>query len=299
VALAFLAWRLTGPVNHSAPVPANPAAGDFVTAIPAHNEFGRVLVVFSRGGTALELEDAIGVLDAVTRVGKGLADAQRQTLLAALEHGAPAGMAEGSWFHIFNSACNALAVAQPAGDETLLGLLERVALTDKRLVMRLYALQHIGSHYSSASPASRKRLRSLVQHLLADPSSKTAGTALVLWRRWEKTAGPGEMSSLDLSRAIAADAGRPVDVRVAALHAIGDDPGVLDMARAIAPDRTQPAILRKAALNLIGRHGEERDLDVLRECSRESSRLAQAGEPAARSLKDRLAGIQEPALLPY
>lgn len=74
---------------------------------------------------------------------------------------------------------------------------------------------------------------------------------------------------------------------------------VLDLARSLAGDRNQPVILRKAALNLIGRHGEARDLGVLRLCSRESARLAQAGEPAVRSLNDRLAGIPQPVLRPY
>lgn len=109
----------------------------------------------------------------------------------------------------------------------------------------------------------------------------------------------GGISLLDLSRAIAADTARPIDVRVTALHAIGDDPGVLDLARAIAPDRSQPLLLRKTALNLIGRHGQKQDLEVLRLCSRESPRLAQAGDPAARSLQDRIAGHIPPVLQPY
>jgi hypothetical protein len=269
------------------------------TLKPVGDGLNQVLKVLGHGGTSLELEQAIGFLDKITRLRKGLADHQRAVLLAALERGSPAKMAEGPWSHIFNSACNALATAQPVTDEALLSLLERVALDDPRLVMRLYALQHIGARYDAASPASQQRLRDLVQRLLAAPSSKTAGTALVLWRRWEKSAGPGDISTLDLGRAIAADAGRPVDVRVTALHAIGDDPRVLDLARTIATDRTQPLLLRKVALNLIGRHGGEGDLTVLRLCSGESPRLAQAGDPAARSLKDRLAGIPQPVLKPY
>ena len=98
---------------------------------------------------------------------------------------------------------------------------------------------------------------------------------------------------------MAVDPARPVDVRIAALHAIGEDPGVLDLARTIAPDHSQPLLLRKAALNLIGRHGTSQDLTVLRLCSRESPRLSQAGEPAARALQDRLAGISPPVLHPY
>jgi hypothetical protein len=258
-----------------------------------------VLKVIAQGGTALELGTAISTLDTLTRTGKGLTDKRQAELLAALERGMPEGMPNGSWSHLFNSACNALATARAVADEGLLGLLERTALDDERLVMRLFALQHLSFNYDAAPAASQQRMRTLVQRLLADPSSDTAGTALVVWRRWEKSAAPGDISFLELSRGIAADSGRPVDVRVTALHAIGDDPGVLELARTLAPDRKQPAILRKAALNLIGRHGGAGDLAILRQCTRENPRLAQAGAPAARALESRLAGIQKPNLRPY
>ncbi len=298
-AIGFVAWKTTGFSRLADPNQGKPAASKVVPGKPMGNGLNQALNVLAHGGTPLELAETIEFFDKVTRVGKGFEEHQRSALLAALERGTPAKMSEGSWSHIFNCACNALATAQPVTDERLLSLLERVALDDPRLVMRLYALQHIGSRYNASSPASQQRLRDLVQRLLVDPSSKTAGTALVLWRRWEKTAGPRALSSLDLSRAIAADPGRPVDVRVTALHAIGDDPCVLDLARAIAPDHSQPLLLRKAALNLIGRHGQEQDLEVLRLCSRESPNLGQASDPAARSLKDRLAGHTQPVLYPY
>lgn len=294
--LALAVWRITGTGNTGA-MPAKPAAGK--SAAPRPGPLDPVLAVLGHGGTPLELENAIGVLDTMKRVRTELTDGQRAALLAALERGTPARMSDGSWSHIFNSACNVLAKAQAAPDKGLLDLLERVALHDPRLVMRLYALQHIGVRYEAAGPADRQRLRALVQGILTDPASETAGTALVLWRSWEESAGPGDMSLLESGRAIVADAGRPVDVRVSALHAIGDDPAVLELARAIAPDGTHPLLLRKAALNLIGRHGTEQDLTVLRLCGQESSRLAQAGEPAARVLKDRLAGIPQPVLYPY
>jgi len=297
--LALAVWKITGKGNTGAPPAGKLAAEKSAAPRPGPDPLDPVLNVLGHGGTPLELENAIGVLDTMTRVGTGLTARQRAALLAALERGTPSKMSDGSWSHIFNSACNVLAKAQATPDKGLLDLLERVALHDPRLVMRLYALQHIGCRYAAASPADRQRLRALVHGMLSDPTAKTAGTALVLWRSWEKSAGPGDISSLDLSRAIVADAGRPVDVRVTALHAIGDDPVVLELARAIAPDRTQPLLLRKAALNLIGRHGQEQDLTVLRLCGRESPRLAQAGDPAARVLKDRLAGIPQPVLHPY
>jgi hypothetical protein len=296
--LALVAWKISATDNRGT-MPVNPTAGNFAAVKPVADPLDPVLAVIAHGGTPLELENAIGVLDTMTRVGAGLTAGPRTALLAALEDGAPAAMADGSWSHVFNSACNVLAVAQATPDDAFLRLLERVAVDDPRLVMRLYALQHLGCNYAAASPADQQRLRALVQRLLADPASKTAGTALVLWRSWEKTAGPGKIPSLDLSRAMVTDAGRPVDVRVTALHAIGDELAVLELARAIAPDRSQPLLLRKAALNLIGRHGTEPDLTVLRLCSRENPRLAQAGEPAARVLQDRLAGIPQSVRLHY
>jgi hypothetical protein len=296
MALTLAVWKLIGARKHSAGRTAKPPVA---MVSPVADEFDRMLAVLTHGGPALELEHAIGFLDTATRIRKQLTEGERAALLAALEHGTPAKMADGSWSHIFNSACNVLAVAQTAPDAAFLRLLERVAVDDARLVMRLYALQHIGCNYATASSADQQRLRALVQRLLADPASKTAGTALVLWRSWEKTAGPGETPSLDLSRAMVTDKGRAVDVRVTALHAIGGKPTVLELARAIAPDRSQPLLLRKAALNLIGRHGTEQDLTILHLCSRENPRLSQAGDPAARVLQDRLAGILQPALQPY
>jgi len=299
VAAIFAIWKIAGISGLSSPAAREWSSEERAGPKTPSRGFGQVLVVFERGGTPREVEQAIGFLDTGVRLRKGLTPENRTALLAAMERGAPAEMADGPWAHLFNSACNALAVNPPDGDESLLGLLERVAVEDPRNIMRLYALQHLGRHYSSAGPDTRRRLRGMVRRMLDDPASPTAGTALVLWRQWEKTEGTGAISSFELSRAMAADPARPVDVRVAALHAIGDDPGVLDLTRAIAGDRTQPVILRKAALSLIGRHGQERDLEVLRECSAESSRLSQAGEPAARALKDRLAGVPRPVLHPY
>lgn len=296
--LAWLAWKLPNHASQTSTETAKPALNPAASK-GARDEFDRMLMVLTSGGNVLEIENAIGFLDTVTRNGKGLKSTQRAELIAALQRGKPAAMLDGSWSHLFNCACNALATGQPAPDEVLLGLLERVAVNDASLVLRLFALQHIGRHFSTASQATQQRLRSLVRQLMNDPSSQTAGTALTLWREWEKSAGPTDLSSFDLSHGIAADHGRPVDVRVAALHAIGDDSRVLGLARTIAVDRSQPVILRKVALNLIGRHGDQEDLAALRQCSKESPRLAQAGEPAARSLENRLAGITSPVLRPY
>ncbi|HEX7261329.1 MAG TPA: hypothetical protein VF258_05900, partial [Luteolibacter sp.] len=287
----------------------NPAYGKTVSSNPVEKHdsprsapragFDRTLDLLARGGTPLQIGDATGFLDEITRSGIVLETDRRAMLLAALEQGNPEGMGEGDWSHLFNNACNVLAVGQTSADGRFLALLEKTANDDPRLVMRLYALQHLGVAYDHADAESRKRLEQLVRRILTDPDAQTAGTALELWRKWEKTATPGEDTSTDISRALVTDATRPVDVRVTALHAIGDDPKVIDLARGIAPDHSQPVILRKVAICLIGRHGGERDLSMLRDCTRQNPRLAQAGEPAVRMLEGRLAGKADPTPVPF
>lgn len=261
--------------------------------------FERTLEVMSNGGMLLQIREATEFLDAMTRARIVLEPKKRALLLAALEHGSPSGIGEGDWAHLFNNACNVLAVRQTNADGRYLALLERVAKDDSRLVMRLYALQHLGGAYEIADEESRKRLRALVERMLTDPDVQTAGTALVLWRKWEKTGDLGEDSSADIARAMVKDTSRSVDIRVTALHAIGDDPKVIDLARDIAPDTSQPVILRKAAISLTGRYGDAKDLLILRECARENPRLAQAGEPAIRMLEQRLAGKAESKPVTY
>ena len=294
--LALVGWRVLRPAA-TLPVPAPPGLPAQVHKART-GDLDQVLAFMARGGSPLELAQAIEKLDTITRLSRTIPEDQHADLLSAMEHGAPESMDEGAWSHLFNCACNALAVGQTAPDEKLIALLERIAVDDPRLVIRLYALQHLGVRYETATADCRERLRALVLELLAKPDAQTAGTALVLWRRWENSAEPGSISSLEMSRAMAADATRPVDVRVTALHAIGEDPGVLNLARSIAVDMSQPVILRKAALNLMGRHGGAEDLAALRQCGRESPRLAQATEPAAMALEERLVGKPQTALIP-
>jgi hypothetical protein len=264
---------------------------------PVDDDFSQVMAIFDHGGTVAEIERAIETLDTLTRRGEEVSTDQHAALLSAMGRGNPSELSEGSWSHLFNSACNVLAVGRSTPDEESIKLLKRIALEDPRLVMRLYALQHLGVRYDTATPDCQNRLRDLVRHILSDPESQTAGTALVLWERWEHSTGPDSVSSMDLSRGMVMDTSRPVDVRVSALHSIGDDPGVLDLARTIALDLTQPVILRKAALSLIGRHGQSSDLALLQRCSQENPRLAQAGNPAAVDLKLRLNSSKQPVLI--
>ena len=140
--LAWLAWKLPSHSPQTPTVTAKPTLNP-TDSKAARDEFDRMLMVLTGGGTALEIENAIGFLDTVTRNGKGLKSTQRAVLIAALQRGKPAAILDGSWSHLFNCACNALATGQPAADEALLGLLERVAVNDSSLVLRLFVTRGI------------------------------------------------------------------------------------------------------------------------------------------------------------
>ena len=263
--------------------------------------FERTIAVFTRGASPQDAAASIEFLDTTTRLGVPLTAGRRSELTAALERPQSSGMGTRTWAHIFNSACNALCTGGTAPDPALISLLERLAANDSRHVIRLYALQHLGSRYAACDAADRDRIRDLVSHILTErPVSPVAGTALVLARHWEAANKTAQGSSvLETARLVAADATLPVDVRVAALHTAGEDAAVLENARTLAADPGQPAILRKSALYLIGRHGTAADLPLLRRCASESVRLAQAGEPAAKNLQARIDGIPQPVLTPY
>jgi hypothetical protein len=299
--VGILAWEMgdRGTSAVTKPTRSVPEVGGMGKKLPPPVGFDRVLEVFAQGGTSLKFGEAVELLDSMTRSGKALEGSSREELLAAMEHGTPEGMGEGEWSHLFNNACNVMAVGQSTADEKLIALLERIASDDPRLVMKLYALQHLGVSYDRASETSQQRLRLLVRQMLAEPDSQTAGTALVLLRKWEGSTEGDAAATKNLRWTMVTDITRPIDVRVSALHTIADDPGVIELARRIASDPAQPIILRKVAINLIGQHGEASDLPVLRQYGQESPRLAQAGTPAVRMLEERLGGKVQPALVPY
>lgn len=295
--LAGLLWlsRSTPPVVEAARPPAP------VPVPMSDDPFDRMIAVLTRGAPTQETAAAIEFLDTTTRLGVPLPAERKSDLIGALERGKPSGMATGIWAHLFNSACNVLATGGAAPDPKFIGLLERLAAKDSRHEIRLYALQHLGCRYSACDAAGQERIRSLVAGILTErPVSPVAGTALVLARRWESDNRTTQSSPvLETARLVAVDTALPVDVRVTALHTAGEDAAVLEPARMLAADSAQPAILRKSALYLIGRHGTAGDLALVRRCSRESPRLAQAGEPAAKILQARLDGGSQPVLRPY
>lgn len=272
-----------------------------VSADKSHG-FALVRRVFGQGGTHLEIEEAISHLDEAARTRRGLAPGDRAWLVEAMAGGAPPGVRPGTWSHIFNSACNALARGEGAPDEAFFALLLEVAAADPDKVLRLYALQHLGVHYPAAPEPWQERMRDLVAGVIDDPMSETAGTALVLWQNWhhdEPESGRSPAVLAVLALAVAADAGRPADVRISALHSAGDDPQCLDLSRTIAADPAEPVLLRKAAMNLIGRHGGDEDIELLQAAAGRNPRLQQASEPALAEIDRRLSGRPAPNYQPY
>jgi hypothetical protein len=294
--LAGLLWTRPSPTVVGVP-------GHTATAhVPVGDDpFDRMIAVLTRGASTEETAAAIEFLDDTTRLGVPLPAERKSDLMAAMQCGTPSGMTTGHWAHLFNSACNALATGGSAPDPALADLLERLAAKDSRHEIRLYALQHLGVRYAASDAGTQQRIRALVADILAErPVSPVAGTALVLARRWEPPNRTAQTSPvLETARAVAADATLPVDVRVTALHTAGEDAAVLETARTLAADAAQPAILRKSALYIIGRHGTADDLPLLRRCSLEGPRLAQAGDPAAKALEARLDGVPQPVRRPY
>ena len=267
----------------------------------SEDPFERVIAVLADGASAQEIEAAVDFLDTTTRLGVPLTAQRQSTLITALQQGTPPGMTTGSWAHLFNSACNALATGGSPSNAGLVALLEHYAVQGAHHEIRLYAMQHLGMCYTECDVATRHRLRKWVSGILAErPVSPVAGMALVLATQWDAGRAAADSASLlESARLVAADPTVPVDVRVSALHTAGENASVLATARVLAADTSQPVILRKSAIYLIGRHGLAADLPLLERCVSEGFRLAQAGEPARKTLQARLNGEASPIFRPY
>lgn len=297
VGMAWLGWNkgTTPDTAASTPVPAPPAyAIDFDDPEPSHEVLRHVC---DTGGNERTRQLAIVWLDEQARLGQPPPADQETTLLAMLrDNGHPAWDGEYRLW-LFNSAFNVL---QHSRDTTALaGILHDLATRDPDRTMRLYALQHIGSMRDNArlTGALADEILATLRQLAAAPDSEVAGTAVVLLASWHGADSPADSGVPGQAVAIAVDPGRPVDVRVSALHAAGAH--ALEDARRLAVDVSQPVILRKAAIACLGRHGDERDFPALETIRREHFRLAQAADPALRTIRHRLAAPDAPALVPF
>lgn len=271
---------------------------DAETARPSES-FQTLCHVLASGGGPLTRETAVAWLDRITREHRPLPAEAEAPLLGMLASDGHPDWSAGYRQQIFNSACNALRADSGTCGESFVRILLAHATAHPDRVLRLYALQHIDllRRDGELEGALADEIHRSLQVLAADPESDVAGTAILLLAGWEGHSAEASPAVLELAVATAGDASRPVDIRVSALHSAG--PAVLDTARAIAVNTAEPVILRKAAIARIGRHGGATDLPVLADLRAESTRLAQAADPAIEALRKRLRNPAAPAPIPY
>lgn len=259
--------------------------------------FETFLHVLQDGGCRLTRAAAIGWLDRYSRERRVLPDNEAEAVMEMARSGGHESWTSGYRQHVYNSAFNAL--HHTPNPEPLTDVLRQLALHDKDRIMRLYALQHIGIQRSSGrlEGTLADEIQAMLAEFAADRESEVSGTAIQLLADWDGQEATGEPEIQALAAATAADRSRPVDVRVTSIHAAG--PASLEVARAIAPDVDEPVILRKAAIARIGEHGSVEDFASLETLRRESSRLAQAADPALEKLQNKQQNALKPTPVTY
>jgi hypothetical protein len=256
------------------------------------------LYVLQSGGCDITRPVAITWLDRLASQQLVMPAEQCASVLAMLQSGGHV-----SWHltyrqHIFNSAMNALHLCSTG--ETLTRQLFRLACNDADRTMRLYAMQHLGTQrrigHLPDSPLATE-IYTALNELAGQPNEESSGTALDLLTTWHGENSTITPTLVSLALSTAADAKRPTDVRVSALFAAGA--ASLDLARQLAADPTQPVLLRKSSLACIGEYGNEADIVMMRTFRDQSSRLAQAAEPAIAQLRKRQQPMSKPKRTPY
>lgn len=249
------------------------------------------------GGNENTRAHAIVWLDQQSRTMQPLSPRQEAWMLDMLTAGGHAQWDKDYKFWVFNSAFNTLHLGPRQADLTK--LLAHLAVHDPEKTMRLYALQHLEVQRSNGrlTGALAGEIRSMLLRMVAAPASEEAGLALRFLAEWDGANAPAQSDVIHQSLRLAADASRSVDIRVTAIHTSGS--AALDLARSMARDATQPVLLRKASIALIGNHGGESDMAGLHKLSAESSRLAQAADPAAQAIHHRISHPNAPALIPF
>ena len=248
------------------------------------------------GGDKRTRELAIAWLDTQAREGNTLSSEQTTWLLDTLHAGGHPDWDPGyrQWF--YNSAFNALHRSEAS--QPLTRLLAGLAEKDPDPILRLYALQHIGTQRANGrlSGPLALEIHELLRRLLGtDPA--TSGTVIDLLATWDGEGNSSDPASRARAAAMAEDRSLATDVRITALHTAG--PESLAPARRLAVDTSEPVLLRKAAIACIGRHGGEADFADLKKLSGESSRLAQAADPALTAIQQRLSHPHAPEPIPF
>lgn len=259
--------------------------------------FQALLHAAQTGGNPSTRQMAIVWLDDVARTDQPLSNEREEWILEMLSKNGHHAWDEEYRLWLFNSAFNVLQASsdQDAFNRQLLQL----ARHDTHRTMRLYALQHIGAQRSAGriEGALAEETHAALLDIVSGADREVSGTAIALLTVWNGKDQPAEPDIYAKAVAMAADANQPIDVRVTALHAAGGH--ALTLARQLATDTAQPVMLRKASIALIGQHGGDTDYPALEKITAENSRLAQATQPALRTLRHRIANPNSAAPIPF
>ncbi|MBT7960097.1 MAG: hypothetical protein HN759_12280 [Akkermansiaceae bacterium] len=256
-----------------------------------------VRYVFEQGGDELTRKLAINWLDKQSRQGIPLDEQREKWLLDVLTANGHAGWGQEYRFWIFNSAFNVLQMGKE--QEKFTRFLQKLALDDSEKTMRLYALQHLELQRSAGNldGALADEIKKNLQELTSKQGSQTAGTALAMLIKWDGSETPPDPELVSLALGLVKDSERPVDIRVTAIHTVGDE--ALATARVLAFDTTQPTMVRKAAIACIGRHGSAADMAKLKSLKGASFRITQATRPAIQLIRKRLSNKSGAEPIPF
>lgn len=244
--------------------------------------------VVERGGDKYQRQLAIDWLDEQARMGLAPDAEQEHWLLTMIENGGHPDWDIETQLWLFNNVFDYLHLGKE--HERLTDHLLQLAVDHPHKTMRLYALQHIGVQRSvgNLDGAIAGKTRATLLRLANEDDGEVAGAALVAAVEWDGLETPPSREFVELALELAADPGCAVDVRVTAIHAVGNE--TLPLARALASDTEQPVHVRKAAIACIGKYGTNEDTAPLRQLAKENFRIAQAAEPALEAIRHRESG---------
>lgn len=253
--------------------------------------------VAERGGDEHQRKFAIEWLDEQTRLQIAPKPDQEAWLLSIIEKGGHRDWDIDTQLWIFNNAFNYLHRGKE--HETLTKHLQQLALKHPHKSMRLYAVQHIELQRSNGNLKGfiADEILTTLQQLAQTTDSEVAGSALVALVNWDGPSTQPSHKLIVLANQLAGDTARSVDIRVTAIHAVGHH--TLALARTLATDLSQPVQVRKAAISCIGKHGSESDTTALQQLANENSRIAQAAEPALKTIRQRTANPNATEPVPF
>ncbi len=261
-------------------------------------DYSTFLYVLQTGGCAITQPAALAWLDRYTQENKTMPEEHVTKLLEMMRDGRNPKWESGYRQHIFNSTFNALHLC--AVGEPFTRILQDLTLHDADPVIRLYAMQHLGMQRSIGHLTGElaDEIHSLMETLAKKSGEEVSGTAIQVLASWDGADNAeNDPSTRQIALATASDSNRPVDIRVTAIHAAGSS--VLPLARDLARNPSESVMLRKAAISQIGQHGDMQDVITLNTLAGESSRLAQAAEPALAEIRKRLSGKITAEPIPY